>query len=352
MMEPCGGRRKALREEQFMISGANPPHAVIRRFAWNKLLTRTESGVTAGLVVVWTLFYILSPKFLWPANIGSICTVAAEMGIIAVGMAFLLISGEMDLSVGSVYVFVPTIMAQSAQAFHIPVFLGFLIAMAFAVLVGFINGTISLRFKLPSFIVTLATMMLLSGLLLAITGGFITQVPDENLLWFTVLSKRFGDFRVSFLWMLLIVAFFHFTLNSTPYGNWVLATGGNETIARKMGIRTVRVKMMNFIICSVLAGFAGCVSTARVYSVNPSVGFDLMFDAMAAGIIGGCLLTGGRGSIIGTLLGVLLLSSVNSGLILAGASPYWYRAFVGAIILLVVIINLVVGKGRKSGSAT
>jgi simple sugar transport system permease protein len=324
-----------------MEPGANPPQVILKRYSLNKLITRPEVGVTIGLIVVWSMFYILSPKFLWPANIGSICTVAAEMGIIAVGMAFLQISGETDLSVGSVYVFVPTIMIQSAQAFRLPVFIGFLIAMAFAVLVGFINGTITLRFKLPSFIVTLSTMMLLSGLLLAITSGFITQVSDENL-WFTILAQRFGDFRISVVWMLLIVLFFHFMLNSTTYGNWVFATGGNETIARKMGINTLRVKMTNFIVCSMLAGFAGCISTARVYSVNPSVGFDLMFDAMASGIIGGCLLSGGRGSIIGTLLGVLLLSSVNSGLILAGASPYWYRAFVGAIILVVVIINLIV----------
>jgi simple sugar transport system permease protein len=324
-----------------MEPGANSSQVVLKRNSWNKLITRPETGVTIGLIVVWSIFYILSPKFLWPANIGSICTVAAEMGTIAVGMAFLQISGETDLSVGSVYVFVPTIMIQSAQALHLPVFIGFLIAMAFAALVGFINGTITLRFKLPSFIVTLSTMMLLSGLLLAITSGFITQVSDENI-WFTILAKRFGDFRISVVWMLLIVFFFHFMLNSTTYGNWVFATGGNETIARKMGINTLRVKMTNFIVCSMLAGFAGCISTARVYSVNPSVGFDLMFDAMASGIIGGCLLSGGRGSIIGTLLGVLLLSSVNSGLILAGASPYWYRAFVGAIILVVVIINLIV----------
>jgi len=329
-----------------MESSTHPSPVAPRGLSWNRLLVRPEVGVTVGLAVVWSLFYILSPKFLWPANIGSICTVAAEMGVIAVGMAFLQISGETDLSVGSVYVFVPTIMIQSAHTLGLPVFLGFLVSMMFAALVGFINGTITLRFRLPSFIVTLSTMMLLSGLLLAITGGFITQVSVENL-WFAILAQRFGDFRISVLWMLLIVILFHFMLSSTTYGNWVFATGGNEAIARKMGINTTRVKMTNFIICSVLAGFAGCISAARVYSVNPSVGFDLMFDAMASGIIGGCLLSGGRGSIIGTLLGVLLLSSVNSGLILAGASPYWYRAFVGAIILVVVIINLLVISGRR-----
>jgi simple sugar transport system permease protein len=97
----------------------------------------------------------------------------------------------------------------------------------------------------------------------------------------------------------------------------------------------------------VLSGFSGCVGAARVYSVNPTIGFDLMFNAMAAAIIGGCLITGGHGSIIGTFLGVILLSSVSSGLILAGASPYWYRAFVGAIILGVVLINLAVNKRIK-----
>jgi simple sugar transport system permease protein len=310
-------------------------------------MARPEIGVTVGLLVIWTFFYALSPKFLWLSNIGSISSLAAELGIIAVGMSFLQIAGEMDLSVGSVFVFAPTIMLRVVNWLNVPTFVGFLAAIAFCVLVGWFNATVTLRFKLPSFIVTLATMMFLSGLLLAVTGGFITELSGKRL-FFSILAQRIGDFRVSVLWMVAIVLFFHFILNFTRYGNWVFATGGNSVIALKMGIDIDRVKMRNFIICSVLAGFAGCMSAARVYSVNPSVGFDLMFDAMASGIIGGCLITGGQGSIIGTFLGVLLLSSVSSGLILAGASPYWYRAFVGAIILVVVIINLLIvgNKGK------
>lgn len=307
-----------------------------------RIFFRPEIGVITGLIVTWAVFYSLSPKFLWLANIGNVLTAAAEVGIIAVGMAFLLISGEFDLSVGSVYVIAPTLMMRISDGMGIPLFLGFLIGLSVSCVIGLFNGILTLKFKLPSFIVTLATMMLLSGIILAITGGFITEASSRSPILYTILARRMGFFRLSTVWMIGIVILFALVLDNTKYGNWVYAAGGNVTVATKLGVATVRVKLLNFMICSFLAGFAGCVGASRVYSVNPAIGFDLMLNAMAAAIIGGCLITGGRGSIIGTFLGVLLLTSVNSGLILAGASPYWYRAFVGAIILIVVVINLAV----------
>ena len=310
------------------------------------LLRRPEIGVVASLVVIWTVFYILSPKFLSPVNLSNIFAAAAETGIIAVGIAFLLISGEFDISVGSVYVVTPMLMLRLANNFHIPLVLGLLIGLATAALVGLINGTLTVKFHFPSFIVTLATMLLLSGIVLAITGGFITEYSSKPLL-FDILVKRVGGFRVSIFWLLGITSLFAIILENTRYGNAVCATGGNPAVARKLGINVSRVKMINFVLCSTLAGFAGCVGAARVYSVNPTVGFDLMFNAIAAAVIGGCLVTGGRGSIIGTFLGVILLTSVSSGLILAGASPYWYRAFVGVIILLAVIVNYEVTRRIK-----
>lgn len=315
---------------------------------WKDILVRPETGVVVGLLIVWTTFYLLSSRFLSASNVGNIMTQAAEHGVVAIGMAFLLISGEFDLSVSSVFVLTPLIMFRSALYLEVPLLLGFLLGLAAAALVGYLKAFITLRFKLPSFIVTLATTFLISGVVLAVTGGFPTDFLSRPL-FFSVLAQRIGFFRVSTLWMLLLVVVFQIILNATTYGNRVYATGGNSLVTRKMGINTDRVKTINFIICSVLAGFAGCLGAARVYSVNPSVGFEFMFNAMAATIIGGCLIIGGRGSIVGTLLGVLLLTSVNSGLILAGASPYWYQAFVGLIILLVVIVNLlIVNRGRIS----
>jgi len=315
---------------------------------WSKLLKRPEVGVVASLAVIWAIFALRAPQFLSSANMGNILTAAAEMGIIAVGMAFLLISGEMDISVGSVFILTPTVMLKLANAFDVPLVVSLLVGLAAAALVGFVNATLTLRFRFPSFIVTLATMLLVSGIILAMTGGFVSEYTHKNLL-FDILSKRIGSFRVSTLWMLAIGIFFTILLENTWYGNAVYATGGSPVVARKMGINVRRVKTINFITCSVLAGFAGAIGTARVFSVNPSIGFDLMFNAFAAGIIGGCLVTGGRGSIIGTVLGAVLLSSVNSGLIFAGASPYWYRAFVGMIILLAILVNFFVIKGVRYG---
>jgi len=309
-----------------------------------KVLKRPEIGVVVSLIVIWSIFALRSSQFLSAANMGNIFTAAAEMGIIAVGMAFLLISGEMDMSVGSVFILTPMLMLRLTNGFHIPLLLSMLIALAVAALVGYVNAWLALRFGFPSFIVTLAMMLLVSGIILAVTGGFVTEYSGKSLL-FDVLSKRIGNFRVSVLWMLAIAVFFAMLLENTRHGNAVYATGGNPTVARKMGINVYHVKMVGFITCSLLAGFAGCIGTARVYSVNPSIGFDLMFNAFAAAIVGGCLISGGRGSIVGTVLGAVLLSSVNSGLIFAGASPYWYRAFVGAIILLAVIVNFLVTRG-------
>ena len=311
-----------------------------------KLLKRPEVGAVASLLVIWTIFAILAPRFLSSANMGNILTAAAEMGIIAVGMALLIITGEFDISVGSVFVLTPTVMLKLVTVYDVPLFLAFLVAMAIAGCVGLFNGFLTMRFRFPSFIVTLASMLLISGIVLAITGGFVTSYATKNLM-FDVLTKRIGSFRVSTLWMFAIGGVMAFILDNTRYGNSVYATGGSPDVARKLGISVRRIKMTNFILCSMLAGLAGCIGTARVFSVNPTAGFDLMFNAAAAGFIGGCLITGGRGSIIGTVLGAVLLSSLSSGLIFAGASPYWYRAFVGAIILLAVVVNFAVTRGVR-----
>jgi len=311
-----------------------------------KLLKRPEVGAIASLLVIWTIFAVLAPRFLSSANMGNILTAAAEMGIIAVGMALLIITGEFDISVGSVFVLAPTVMLKLAASNGFPLLGAFLVAMVVAACVGLLNGFLTLRFGFPSFIVTLASMLLISGIILALTGGFVTSYTTKNLL-FDVLTRRIGSFRVSTLWMLAIGGAMAFLLDNTRYGNSVYATGGSPAVARKLGINVHRIKMINFVLCSALAGFAGCIGTARVFSVNPTAGFDLMFNAAAAGFIGGCLITGGRGSIVGTVLGAVLLSSLSSGLIFAGASPYWYRAFVGAIILLAVIVNFAVTKGVR-----
>ncbi len=212
-----------------------------------KLLKRPEVGAIASVLVIWTIFAILSPRFLSQANMGNILTAAAEMGIIAIGMALLIITGEFDISVGSVFVLAPIVMLKLATVYDVPLFVAFFVAMAMAGCVGLFNGYLTIRFQFPSFIVTMASMLLIGGILLAVTGGFATSYTVKNLL-FDVLTKRVGSFRISTLWMFAIGSAMAFILDNTRYGNSVYATGGSPDVARKLGINVRRVKMTNFIL--------------------------------------------------------------------------------------------------------
>lgn len=315
-------------------------------FFFTKIFRRPEVGVVASTVIIWILFYSLSPKFLGITNIGNIFIASAAVGIMAVGIAFLLISGEFDLSVGPVFMIVPWVMLSASTTLGLPLIAGFFIAMGVACLIGLCNAMITLKLKIPSFITTLGMMMLLAGILLSVTGGYVVYYYGHSLL-VDVLAGPIGNIRVSVIWMIVIGIIFSIILEFTKYGNRVYATGGDITIAKAMGVNVNRVKITNFILCSLLAGFAGCLTFARVVSITPVAAIEPTLVAMAAAVIGGCLLSGGHGSIIGTLIGAVLLTSVSSGLILAGASPYLYRGFVGGVLLLAAIINASVTRRAK-----
>jgi len=177
-------------------------------------------------------------------------------------------------------------------------------------------------------------------LLLAVTGGFPIAYLESPSTLMKILSGRLpGGFHASAIWFGLIVVFFSLLLTRTHYGNWIFATGGNPQAARALGVEVNRVKLYNFILCALLAGFTGVVQFARFSSVDPLRGSGIELEAIAAAVTGGTLLTGGYGSVVGTLMGVLLVGMVKSGLVLAGAPAYWYRAFIGVILIIAVIIN-------------
>lgn len=208
--------------------------------------------------------------------------------------------------------------------------------------IGFLNGLITVRAKIPSFITTLGTMMFWRGILLAVTGGFpVSYFPAATPTMFLILNGKFaGQFRASALWFLGIILILNIILVRTRYGNAVYATGGSRDAARVLGVDTDKVKIINFIISALLAGLAGSIQFARFFSVDPMRGQGLELEAIAATVIGGTLLTGGAGNLIGTLFGVLLMAMVRSGLVQAGAPAYWYQAFVGLIVVVAVIVNI------------
>jgi len=316
----------------------SPPRFLHDVAVW--LRQHPEIGAFVGLLIVFAGFSLTATRFLTSDSLASILTVAAELGIVSAGITFLMISGEFDLSVGSVLGVAAMVFALTAKAGW-PLFLGWIFALLASAGIGFLNGFITVRTGIPSFITTLGTMMFWRGILLAVTGGFpVSYFPSRTPTMFFVLNGCFaGQFRTSALWFLGIILLLNVILVRTRYGNAVYATGGNRDAARVLGVATDKVKLVNFIISALLAGLAGCIQFARFLSVDPMRGQGLELEAIAAAVIGGTLLTGGAGNLIGTLFGVLLVGMVRSGLVQAGAPAYWYQAFVGVIVVVAVVVN-------------
>ena len=312
---------------------------------WSRLLNvatrfrhRPEVGVILAFVVMSAIFSILSPSFLSLRNLTGMFTVVSELGIMTIGITFIMIAGEFDMSVSSVYALGGFLFVTLANGMNS------LVAMAIvllgAVVIGFINAIVVLKTRIPSFIATLGMMMFLRGVLLAITGGKSVKYVGDSIVP-AILSTRLPlGFRPSHFWFLGLTIVFSVILMRTRYGNWVFATGGDKAVARAMGVNTDRVKIINFMVSSVLASLAGMMVITRFWIANASFGQHMELEAIAAAVIGGTFLTGGYGSIVGAFFGAFLMGTVRTGLVMSGAPAYWYRAFVGAILIIAAAINL------------
>lgn len=302
------------------------------------LLRIKEFGAIVGVTIFLVLFSLLSNKFLTTENVFNTLTMAAELGIISIGVAMLIISGEFDLSVGSVFAVAPMIFATMINAKYDP-YLSLIVSLMVCAGIGLVNGTVTLKTGIPSFITTLGMMMFWRGILLAITGGFPIILSRRVDMLQYLGGRVHGGLRYSAIWFVVLAFVFWIVLEKTRFGNWVFATGGNLGAARALGIATTRVKLVNFIFSSVLAGFAGLTTFARFKLVDPTFGQELELEAIASAVMGGTLLTGGYGSVVGACVGAFMISMVRNGLVLAGAPAYWYRAFIGVILIVAAVIN-------------
>jgi simple sugar transport system permease protein len=297
-----------------------------------------EFGAISSFLVMFIIFSVFGPGFLTFRNLTGVFALVAELGIMTIGISFLMISGEFDLSVSSVYAFAGFLFVVIGN--HIPSPVALIIALAVAVGVGFLNGMIVMRVGLPSFIVTLGMMLFIRGMMMAITGGK-TVIYKGDLIVPTILSRFLGHgLRPSHIWFIVLAAVFSYILTRTRYGNWVFATGGNKEVTRAMGVNVYRVKLANFMICALMAGLAGCIAINRFKSANPSFGTGMELEAIASAVIGGNFLTGGYGTIIGAFFGAFLMGTIRTGLVMMGAPAYWYQAFVGAILVIAATINI------------
>jgi simple sugar transport system permease protein len=321
-----------LPQKLFSDRGTSSVASLLQRF-----IARPEFGPFVLLVVEIVVFAALSATFLSTGNISNLLAFTPELGMIALGMTMLMTSGEFDLSVGSVFGFAPVVMWTFYNTGAAPLEVGFLFAMAIAVVIGFANGWFVTRLKIPSFLVTLGMLLVVRGTALYITSGFPqgTWTAQSPLMKIIVGDFYIGEFRVyaSLLWFILFAVILGYVLTQSKFGNWIQASGGNANSARARGVRVSRTKITLFILSSVMAAYAGITSSIRVSAANPNSGTGYELEVIAMVVIGGTALTGGRGTIIGTVLGVLILRMMRNGIVMVGVPGLAYNIFIGAIIL-------------------
>ncbi len=299
-----------------------------------------ELGALLALIATFVIFGVSSQAMIFtPESLGSIMSLSVELGIIAVGQAFLMISGEFDLSVGSVFGVCSAFMAWLLNCGW-PLPLAFLAAIALAACIGLINGIITIWGEIPSFIATLGMMWFLRGIMLWRTGGFPIHLHKSYAFLNAIAAYIPGTtLRYSTFIFIGLIILFHFVLSMTRYGNWVQAVGGAPTTAKALGIPVKKVKLINFVLCSVLASLSGIIALARFSTVEPTAGTGLELESIASAVIGGTSLSGGIGSIVGAAMGAVMVSTIRMGLILSGAPAYWYIAFLGIFLIIVAVIQ-------------
>ena len=314
----------------------------------HRLADASELVVLISFALVFLFFSIRAENFLSLVSLTNILTIASIKGIFIVGVAMLMISGEFDLSVGSILAVATFVFALSLEGGIAPL-PAFVFAMAVSAALGGINGFIVIRTGIPSFIATLGTMLAFRGIARAIGGGDFARYTGELPAFFSGLNGEFtfinrlaepaGSARMAIVWFLLFAVLAAVVMRNTRFGSWVYATGGNRAAAIAQGVKTKSVIAVNYIFTGLLAGFAGIVQFASRPAVDPLRGEGWELTAVAACVIGGIWLSGGYGTIVGAAIGMLLLQMVEQGLILVGVDVQLFQATMGLILILAVISN-------------
>jgi len=319
---------------------ARPSRGVVIGEAGRRFMLRPESTALAAVVILFIVFTILSPD-LFPAKLTyiSIMAVAAELGIMSIGVTLLMIGGHFDLSVGAVLGLTSYVAVVLMRDFGLSPIVATPAAVAVGAILGALNGIIVVRFRIHSFVVTLGTMLIWRGIVIALTGGFPMTVKIPPLFKDVMAAPLIFGFRMSMVWFIVIGLIATFLLTRTKFGNWVQACGQNPQAARNLGVPVDRVTIILFMIASSLAAVSGIIQVARFASVDALRGEGMELQAVAVTVIGGTLLSGGYGSVIGTILGAITFGMIQVGLVLAGAPGHFFRTLTGLIVVLAVILN-------------
>ena len=330
---------------------------MLRTNPLRRLLVRPETGAVAGAIAVWIFFAIVAggSGFLTSRGVSSYLSVSAELAIQAIPVALLMIGGEFDLSIGSTVGATGMIIAILSTQFGWNIWASIVVALIFAVLVGILNGYLVIRTGLPSFIVTLGTAYILlgatTGITSIVTNGLtvvngIDQAPGYSSAHAIFASALGGgqQFPIEIIWALALVALATWLLLGTSFGNWIFVVGGDAHAARNIGVPVTRVKILLFISTAVCSCLLAIILDVKFTNADVLRGQGNEFYAIVAAVVGGVLLTGGYGSAIGAMFGALVFGIVEEGIVFAGVNAEWYKAVIGLILLLAVLLNSYVRK--------
>lgn len=314
----------------------NPKHLVVRLGR-----SHPEFGVIAIAILLVIVFSSTSGGYWMSAyNLSSVLQVTATLGLMAMGVSLVIGAGHIDISVGSVFGIAALIyLGTSATIGVVP---AALLAVLAAAAIGVMNGFLVAKFNIPSLIVTLGSLFIFRGLAIALTEGFSFSVPyDErgNFVFQALGGTTVFGLNTAVFWALAVLIVLHVIIFWTVAGNRLLAVGGDSSSAHSRGVRVGRVTWFAFIAAAALAGFAGVLEAGKLGFADGSFGRLMELQAIAACVLGGCLLTGGRISVIGTLVGAFVLSSIQSYLVVNGVQPQWFILLLGAIVVFAALAD-------------
>ncbi len=330
--------------------------------SFNRILARPEIGALVAAVVIGIFFLIVAPPFRSSDALATVLYQSATIGIVAVAVGLLMVGGEFDLSAGVMVTSAGLVNAIFCYELGVNLWVGALLSLVFALAIGFVNGFLVMKTGIASFLITLGTFFVLIGVNLGVTKrvtGSVTTPNINQMDGYEALNKIFAAtfqlpdwlpvigstrFSIIVLWWFFFVAIATWILTRTKVGNWILAVGGNAASARAVGVPVLRVKVGLFMSVSFLAWFMGMHTLYRFNTLQSGNGVGNEFLYIIAAVVGGTLLTGGYGNAIGVAIGSFIFGMTNLCIVYAGWDPNWFRAFLGIMLLLAVIVNLYVKK--------
>jgi simple sugar transport system permease protein len=318
-----------------------------------RMLTRPEIGAVAAAIAIFIFFFAIAAPFRTLPSFATVLYASSTIGIVAVGVALLMIGGEFDLSSGVAVVTSALTAALISFQLSLNLWVGVILSLVVALGIGFLNGYLVVRTGIPSFLITLSTFFMLRGVNLGTTKAITGTVATDNVseldgfasaraVFASDIPLGFMTVKVTVIWWLVFVALGTWILLRTRVGNWIFAAGGNAASARAVGVPVNKVKIGLFMGVAFLCWFLGMHLLFNFSSVQSGLGIGNEFIYIIAAVVGGALLTGGYGSAIGAAVGAFIFGMTTQGIVFAGFDPNWFYTFLGAMLLLAVVVNLYV----------